>query len=272
MRRRGEGSSLRPVKFGGASAEERRQRDRGRNVSHTPSVLILDGAGQRLTALAERVRTLGFSAVRAKTPEEAIDLLENPRFDFGAALVAPDLPVADLAGAIARLRDRSARRLICLAVGPRPGPDGLARLREAGIELALWNPLDDATLRFQLNRAASAFACETLRREQRAPTDWRVRFFTGGRQKDAQVYSLSARGAFLATPRPSLRGASVALELPLPAESLAVGARVLYTNVPGNLQRSTLPVGMAVEFSVLTPDVADSIRRSVAERALALVV
>lgn len=238
----------------------------------TPSVLLLDGASHRSSALADRVRGLGFSAVRAKTPEEAIELIESPRFDFGAALVPPDLPVADLAGAISRLRERASRRLVCVAVGARPTPEGIARLREAGIELALWSPIDDATLRFQLNRAASAFACETLRREQRAPTDWQVRFFTGGRQKDAHLYSLSARGAFLATPRPSLRGANVALELPLPAESLALGARVLYTNVPGNLQRSTLPVGMAVEFSALTIDAAESIRRSVAERALSLVL
>jgi len=241
-------------------------------MAAAPGVLLVDGAGQRLAPLAERLRTLGFLAVRAKTAEEALQLVESPRYDFGAALVTPDLAVADLAGALSALRDRASRRLACVAVGARPDAEGLARLRDAGVELAAWNPIDDGVLRFQLNRALSSFAGESLRRELRAPTDWRVRFFVGGRPKDATLYSLSAGGAFLSTQRPSLRGAEVAVELPLPAESIAVRGRVLYTNVPGNLMKSTLPTGMAVRFAGVGEDVVDSIRRSVAERALALVV
>jgi hypothetical protein len=241
-------------------------------VAATRSVLLLDGASHRLAAVAERLPLLGFSAVRAKTPEEALQLVESPRYDFGAALLPPDLPVANLAGALQILRERGARRLVCVAIGSKPGSEGLDRLRAAGVELAVWNPIDDATLRFQMNRALFAFQGESLRREVRAPTDLRVRFSAGGRQKEATLYTLSARGAFLATARPSLRGASVAVELPLPAENLAVGGRVLYTNVPGNLQRATLPLGMAVEFTALTPEAESSIRRSVAQRALALVV
>jgi hypothetical protein len=241
-------------------------------VAATRSVLLLDGASHRLATVVERLPLLGFSAVRAKTPEEALQLVESPRYDFGAALLPPDLPVANLAGALEILRERGARRLVCVAIGSKPGPDGLDRLRLAGVELAVWNPIDDATLRFQINRALFAFQGESLRREVRAPTDLRVRFSAGGRQKEAALYTLSARGAFLATPRPSLRGASVAVELPLPTENLAVGGRVLYTNVPGNLQRTTLPLGMAVEFTALTGEAEASIRRSVAERALSLVV
>ncbi|HYB12915.1 MAG TPA: PilZ domain-containing protein [Myxococcota bacterium] len=240
-------------------------------MAATRSILLLDGANHRLSAVAERLPLLGFSAVRAKTPEEALQLVESPRYDFGAALLPPDLPVANLAGALQVLRERGAHRLVCIAIGSKPGAEGLDRLRSAGVELAVWNPIDDATLRFQMNRALFAFQGESLRREVRAPTDLRVRFSAGGRQKEASLYTLSARGAFLATPRPSLRGASVAVELPL-AENLAVGGRVLYTNVPGNLQRTTLPLGMAVEFTALTPEAENSIRRSVAQRALALVV
>lgn len=241
-------------------------------MASAPGVLLVDGAAQRLAPLAERLRTLGFQAVRAKTPEEALQLVESPRYDFAAALVTSDLAVADLRGALASLRDRASRRLACVAVGARPDAEGLARLREAGVELSVWNPLDDGVLRFQLNRAVSSFAGESLRRELRAPTDWRVRFFAGGRPKDATLYSLSAGGAFLSTQRPSLRGAEVAVELPLPAESIAVRGKVLYTNVPGNLMKPTLPLGMAVQFAGVGEDVVDSIRRSVAERALGLVV
>lgn len=237
-----------------------------------PGVLLVDGAAQRLAPLVERLRTLGFLAVRAKTPEEALQLAESPRYDFAAALLPFDLPAADLRGALSSLRDRASRRLACVAVGTRPDAEGLSRLRDAGVELAVWNPIDDGVLRFQLNRAVSSFAGESLRRELRAPTDWRVRFLAGGRSKDATLYSLSAGGAFLSTQRPSTRGADVAVELPLPAESVAVRGRVLYTNVPGNLMKGTLPLGMAVQFAGVGADVVDSIRHAVAERALALVV
>jgi len=241
-------------------------------MARAPSILVLDGAAARLAPVAERLRSLGFSCARAKTPEEALRLVEDPRHDFGAAVLPPDLPVADLAGALGQLRSRGARGIVFVAIGPRPEPETMTRLRGAGVELAVWHPLDDATLRFQMNRALTAFQGESLRREQRAPTDWRVRFSTGGRTKEAQLYSLSARGAFLETSRPSMRGASVAVELPLPSESIAVGGRVLYTNVPGNLSRPTLPMGMAVEFTALSGEAEESIRRSVAERALSLVV
>ena len=241
-------------------------------MARAPSILILDGAAARLAPVVERLRTLGFSCVRAKTPEEALSLIEDPRHDFGATVLPPDLAVADLGGALATLRSRGARGLVFVVIGPRPEGDAMARLRSAGVELAVWHPLDDGTLRFQLNRALTAFQGESLRREQRAPTDWRVRFSTGGRTKEAQLYSLSARGAFLVTNRPSMRGASVAVELPLPSESVAVGGRVLYTNVPGNLSKTTLPMGMAIEFTALSGEAEEEIRRSVAERALALVL
>src|SRR5208337_580924 len=81
------------------------------DVAATRSVLLLDGATHRLAAVAQRLPLLGFSAVRAKTPEEALQLVESPRYDFGAALLPPDLPVANLAGALQILRERGARRL-----------------------------------------------------------------------------------------------------------------------------------------------------------------
>jgi hypothetical protein len=241
-------------------------------VAREPKILLLDGAIARLVNVAERLRGFGMSFVRAKTPEEAVRLVEDPRHDFGAAVLPPDLPVADLSGALGALRQRASRPLYFVVIGPRPDADGLGRLRAAGVELAVWNPVDDATLRFQVNRALAGFQGESLRREQRAPADWRVRFSAGGRTKEAVIYTLSARGAFLVTNRPSMRGASIAVELPLPAESIAVGGRVLYTNVPGNLAKSSLPTGMAVEFTALSGEAEDSIRRSVAERALSLVV
>lgn len=237
------------------------------------SVLVLDGAGERMGALALRIRGLGFRVVRAKTAEEALPLLENPRLACTAALLPPEWPVADLAGAVAALRDAAGSDgLTFVGVGPRPAPEAVERLRSAGVSLALWEPFGDSALRFQVNRALAGHRGDGQRRETRVPTEWLARVLVGGRRKEATVYSLSAGGAFLATPRPSLRGASVALELPLPLRDVAVGGRVVYTNVPGNLQRANLPLGMGVVFTALAPEAEREIRRAVAESAFLLVV
>jgi hypothetical protein len=49
-----------------------------------------------------------------------------------------------------------------------------------------------------------------------------------------------------------MRGAELAVELPLPSGRVSLLGRVLYTNVPGNLKRDHLPTGMGVAF-VRTP-------------------
>jgi len=238
------------------------------------SILVLESVPERAVRLAERIRKLGrYRPALAKTPEAAQEMVEDPRLLPRAALVAPDFPVADLRGALDALRHRAGGRRLCfVATGARPAAEVLARLREAGVELALWEPFDDARLRFQLNRALASPAQESLRHEQRAPTDWRARVRGGGREKEVQVYSLSAGGAFLATPRPSLRGAQVSLELPLPGGTLNLTGRVLYTNVPGNLMRPELPVGMAVRFDPTPEHAVHDVRHAVAEHLLGLVV
>ena len=58
----------------------------------------------------------------------------------------------------------------------------------------------------------------------------------------------------------------------LPPETVQVVGRVVYTNVPGNLQRASLPTGMAVRFTEMPPGAERAIRHCVAERALSLVI
>jgi hypothetical protein len=127
-------------------------------------------------------------------------------------------------------------------------------------------------LRFQLNRSLASPEQESVRRDQRAPTDWRARILGGGREKEAFVYSVSPGGAFLATPRPSMRGTHVSVVLPLPAGNVSLDGRVLYTNVPGNLQRADLPVGMGVAFDSPSVEAERELRFTVAQTLLSLVV
>lgn len=238
------------------------------------SILLLESTPERAAGLARRVRSLGgYRPVVAKSAEQALRLVEDPRFGIRSVLLAPDFPFAEPARALSVLRGLcGARSLRFIAVGPRPPAETLVRLRAAGAELALWEPYDDVRLRFQLNRSLASPELESVRRDQRAPTDWRARILGGGREKEALVYSVSPGGAFLATPRPSMRGAVVSVVLPLPAGQLSVGGRVLYTNVPGNLQRADLPLGMGVAFESPSAEAERELRFTVAQTLLSLVV
>jgi len=218
-----------------------------------PTVLVLGDHGMALSDLAEQIRGFGFRAVRAKTPQDALDLAAERGYRFDSALVDASMGAMDLGAALTMIRHRArAGHMEAIATGPEPDAGERARLREAGVRFALWQPVGPHALLFHLNRATSSEG-RNLRAAQRVPTDWRTRVMVAGRAKPAAVYSLSTGGAYLATERPSMRGAEMAIDLPLAGGSLSVLGRVLYTNVPGNLRRSHLPPGMGVHF-VCTPN------------------
>ena len=98
------------------------------------------------------------------------------------------------------------------------------------------------------------------------PTYLLARVFVGGRTKDAVVYSLSEGGAFLETQRASMEGAQIRLELRLPGAAIEAAGEVLFSNVPGNLQRPNLPLGMGLHFTEIGSDEKKRIREFVATR------
>jgi CheY-like chemotaxis protein len=238
-------------------------------------VLVVDQGGESLQVMAGRLRRLGYRVMLAKTPEEARSLLASRRFRFGAALISPQIPAARLGPALEALRRASPEtRLALLAAGNVPDRERRRELRAAGVSLALWDPVDSHTLRFQINRALSGEE-GVGRRERsslRAPADWPVCVRVAGREKEARVYSVSAGGAYLATLRPSIANAEVKLSLPLPSGGVTAAARVVMTNVPGNLQRWNLPIGMGVRFTTAGIDAEAALQLYVEERTRALLV
>jgi hypothetical protein len=241
------------------------------------TVLVVDAGGHPLEPVAQRLRLLGIAALRAKTGAEARAALADPRAGIGAVLIPPDPPTLDLPRALRALsRAPEGGVLPLLVCGPRPEREARARLREAGAELALWDPLDDHTLRFQVNSAlARGAAPNAPRRALRVPTHWPVQVRMGARTRPAHVYSVSARGAFLATAGPALRRSLVHVTLPLHDEAgelLRVSGEVVATNVPGNLRRRNLPLGMGVRFLGLGPNAELTLQRYADERARDLAV
>ena len=231
----------------------------GPGIANMPierSVLVLDGSVPR-PALAQRLRRLGYRTLRAKCPEDAFRIVEDHRQQVAVALIPPDLAVLDLRAALAALAaDAPGATLRYVVAGMRPVAETLTELRAAGADLALWEPFDDARLRFQVNRAlASGAAAGPPRRELRAPVEVPAQVFQAGRQKGARTYTVSAAGAYLETLRPALRGAAVEVELAIGPGALRLCGQVTLTNVPGNLQRANLPVGMGLCFEPV-PDAA----------------
>lgn len=237
-------------------------------------LMIGDPGSQSAAQLGHRLRRLGFCDTLVQNPRELSEMMERRSALFRAALVPTRLPRERLAALVAPLRASiAAGELTGLAVGETPGRDTRELLLEAGLALALWHPFDDRTLRFQVNRAFIRSRQDgPARGELRAPLSWCVSVHTGGRRKRADLYSLSERGAFLETPRPSQVGKRIEVKLPLLNGSASLTARVVHTNVPGNLCRPHLPVGMGIRFENPHPALSEELIRLIVERNRDLVL
>jgi hypothetical protein len=235
-------------------------------------ILVLDAGSPSMRHLTTRLRRLGYSVLPSKTPDHADRLLRTRGSGIAAAVIPVDLPTFDLGAALRFLRRlEPTGELNFVAAGQRPSGAGRRLLRDAGVELALWEPVDEHTLRFQANRAlASSEIVRGNRTSLRAPATWSVAVWAGTRRKPARVYSLSAGGAFLATGRPSLPGAPLRIDLPASPGPLRLQARVVMTNVPGNLIRENLPIGMGVCFQRTPPEVEAALTAWVNKRLAAL--
>ncbi len=235
-------------------------------------IVILDAGSSSMRSLGTRLRRLGYSVLPSKTPDHADRLLRTRGSSIAAAVIPVDLPTFDLGAALRFLRRlEPTGELSFVAAGQRPSREGCRLLRDAGVELALWEPVDGHTLRFQANRAlASSEIVRGSRTSLRAPADWPVAVWTGTRRKPARVYSLSAGGAFLATGRPSLPQAQLRIDLPASPRPLRLQARVVMTNVPGNLVRDNLPIGMGLRFEQTPPEVEEALAGWANKRLAAL--
>lgn len=225
-------------------------------------LLVLGANAPEMELLRARLGRMGYRAVPAKTPDQARSFLRVAGARVGAVIVPSDLPVTNLRSALLSLRTMGpGEELVFLAGGRDPGADGRRHLRDAGVALAVFDPCDAHTLRFQVNRALSGDKrSRAHRRTVRAPTDLPVLIQTGaGRVKEGRIYSLSASGAFITVQQPCMTRAQVTLDLSMPEGGrVSATGRVVMTNVPGNVMRRSLPFGMGVQFDHLSEAVSVS--------------
>lgn len=214
-------------------------------------VLLLGASAPDMQVLRERLVRLGYRVIPAKTPEQAHGFLRVAGSRVGAVVVPSDLPAVNLRAALDFMRRLAPMPgFTLLGAGRDPGEVERRRLRDAGIQLAIFDPVDLHTLRFQMNRAlAGAGPQRGHRQTLRAPADWPVAIHAAARRKEGRVYSISASGAFVALATPSMVKSQVELHMSIPrVGSMRASGRVVMTNVPGNVMRRSLPFGMGIHF------------------------
>jgi len=232
-------------------------------------ILLVEHESDATERLARQLVRLGIEPIRVDALAEGIGIVESGSYAIDAVLLPADLPGPDLGDAIRRMR-RRAPLLPVMAYGKPPDPGQRRGLRRADVRLALWEGYDEAVLRFQLNRMLSGEIAHVARRARRVPVHTPVRIRVGGREKQGMLCSLSEGGCFIETPRASMEGARLELAFELDQRAYEVGGRVAFANVPGNLQRPNLPLGMGVCFEALPRATARGIDESVRRRSRAL--
>jgi len=231
-------------------------------------VLVLESPkGLETMDLTRRLREMGAPVTIAASFDEAEELLREGSEDVGAMLIPTCYDPKSLKKTLKPLLDFAPPGCVKLiSVGEPPPDSDRKKLRKAGIKLALWNPITEANMRFQINRALhqgrEGFGS---RDNPRIPGEFGCMVTVGDRQKNAAIYSLAETGAFLVTNRASMKGTRIDLRLRIPGGPIATSAEVVYANVPGNLQRPGLPMGMGVHFEELDSSDQKRLRKLIAD-------
>jgi len=228
-------------------------------------ILLIELEPHGTAALASRLVRLGVEPIRVPDLVEASGLVRSRSYSFSGVLIPSSLPAAQVAKALTSMRAAESV-LPAMAYGKMPEPAARKALRQAGVLLALWDGYDEGILRFQLNRLVSGDQLSSARTSRRAPAHAPVRILVGGREKQGTLYSLSEGGCFIETPRASMDGARLRTLFELDGERFELDGTVAFANVPGNLQRPNLPLGMGMRFDSADAETRKTIARVIQER------
>lgn len=241
------------------------------NMPASHFILLIESDPDRSDAIATQLVRLGVEPIRVADLAEAVALVKAQEYAIEAIILPSDLATRPVHKALKSMRRRQPV-LPAMAYGKAPDGKQAKALRQAGVLLALWDGYDEAMLRFQLNRLIAGETPSVVRRSRRAPTHLPVRVTVGGRDKDGTLYSLAEGGCFIESPRACMDGARLMISFELEDWRFEVPGEVVFANVPGNLQRPNLPLGMGVRFGEMPKASEDRLKRFIQERMEALEV
>ncbi len=223
-------------------------------------ILLVETDPTRTETLSRQMVRMGIEPIRVSDFDEAVDTIKSKQYAISAVLVPSESDGHRMRKAFKSMRRREPM-LPAMAYGKVPERSQRKLLRQAGVYLSLWDGYDQGVLRFQINRLISGENQSAVRGSRRVPIHVPVRILVGGREKEGVLYSLSESGCFIESSRASMDGARLRMIFMLGQREVEVHGVVIFANVPGNLQRPNLPLGMGVRFD----DVPEPIRRSLAE-------
>jgi hypothetical protein len=236
-------------------------------VRNERSQVLLFGYGKAHDELAGRIVVLGYRALRANDMETAVDLIRRQGQPVRVVMFPVDAPFTNRADDLRRLAEASgALGLRSIVSGPQPNAAGLSALKRDGVRFALWRGFHDADLRFTLNAALYDETRGQLRPALRVPASLIARIKSVAGEKAGMLYNLSTTGAFIETTRPNMPGGRITLTIEFPDGAVETQASVVFANVPGNLQKPNLPLGMGVKFSGIAVAAAERVAKYVSER------
>lgn len=233
--------------------------------------LMIESDPNLSESLATQLVRMGVEPIRVADLAEAVATVKSKQYAFAGLLLPSDLPTKIVDKAMKSMRRREPI-LPAMAYGKCPDPAQAKGLRGAGVLLALWDGYDEGILRFQVNRMVSGEAQSGVRRSRRAPTHTAVRVTVGGREKSGLLYSVSTGGCFIETSRASMDGARLNMMFELADYTFELEGVVVFANVPGNLQRPNLPLGMGVRFTKVPESSKDRLNDFIRERMESLEV
>ncbi len=232
-------------------------------------LVVILGGPDASESLAARVVLLNYRALPARTPEAAVDIDRRAPNPVRCIVLAKGHGIIDPARELPHLSQQlSADWVEFVAAGEMPALSQVDALRSAGVRYAVWQPYTHEELRFVINLAHYNDIGKP-RSASRVPTNVVAKVMSKTGEKSAILYNLSLHGAYLITPRPTLRGGRVELRAGLPGGDAVVEAEVIWNNVPGNLRKANAPIGMGVRFVDMDAGVYDALRRYMKERAAA---
>jgi DNA-binding response OmpR family regulator len=240
-------------------------------MSTSHFILLIETDPTLTDSLAAQLVRMGIEPIRVGDLDEAVDVVKSKQYAVRAILVPSEIPGKAVLKAMKSMRRREPV-LPCMAYGKEPDASQRKHLRRAGILLALWDGYDPGVLRFQINRLVSGENQASVRESRRAPIHEAVRVEVGGREKDGNLYSLSEGGCFIETPRASMDGARLRMRFGLEQRDFQIDGVVAFANVPGNLQRPNLPLGMGVRFENVPRVLRKSLAKFIRERINSLEV
>ena len=238
----------------------------GTDTNARQQVLIL-GPAERARFLAGHLLLLGYRATGASDVAAAQRILALASPPIRVGLLASDHGLDDPGMALREIATLSPHPLQWIAIGVRPDDSEIEKLRGADVQFSLFDPFSDEELRFVVSEAQRAGAPELLRIEQRVPTLIRARVTTKTGERVAVICNLSTIGAYLATPRPAMRSGTLMMQVPLEGGEVELQGLVMWNNVPGNLRRPNVPVGMGVQFTEVSAAAVVALKHYIAERA-----